>query len=46
MNIGSFGEVVFEVIETKPLQKLLGPGLDEISLQVRLDTALGVIPED
>ncbi len=33
-----------EVLDGKPVTEFIGPGLDEISLQVKLDAGLGVNP--
>ncbi len=35
-----------EVFSGKPVKEFLGPGLDTIDLEVRLDIELGVIPRD
>lgn len=35
-----------EVFMGKPVSEFQGPGLDTISLQVRIDAALGLVPEN
>ncbi len=35
-----------EVYGNKPLREFIGPGLDSISMTVRLDLAQGVVPRD